>query len=284
MPLEACQMLAADKSRPIQKIDGSFYKQTHLSHPCTRWCHESTINYAFVVAYGLALCEEYEKRFGRKHACRLPLLQANDYVQNKFGEPARFAIAISPTLREKAGISLQTEMPLQEAIQAYRAYLRSFKLHYAEWAHCAPPEWWPRQDFNGRLSCRIKIRNTLSQIEAENQSPDSELQQILDACGKMPPKQKQEICEQFHRGESPFCILPTKTNARKPAHLNDSVKQVSTKADAEAIANEIKSILQGRKNPRIATIQKRLQEGETPEQIVSTYTSFWLKYYERTQR
>ena len=45
------------------------YKPTHAKHPCTVWAGASWGNFSWLVSHGLALCAEYEYRFGKVHAC-----------------------------------------------------------------------------------------------------------------------------------------------------------------------------------------------------------------------
>lgn len=274
MPVEVCQMLASAQNRPLTKADGTKYKPTHTNHPCTVWCNESDVNYAFAVAYGLALCDEYEARYKRRHACRQPLLQAQSYVANVHAEPARFAVAISPAIRAVAGIQDALRMPLAEAIQAYRAYLLNAKLHYAEWRHCPPPTWWPRAESAGRLSCRIKKQKHIKpKLVQQEQEQTCELWQILEACGKMTPKQKQQICEQYHAKQPIACDLPV-ARAKQARASASAYPSTATNEIADIIAR-IRVILSGRKVPRPATVAKFLLN-ETADEIVHNYTTFWL--------
>ena len=69
MPLVTCQMLAivcSDKwghgYGVLHKKDGTPYKTekgAFRNHPCTVWANESIINAWWLVAHGMALCEEY---------------------------------------------------------------------------------------------------------------------------------------------------------------------------------------------------------------------------------
>ena len=77
MPLETCQMLAivcSDKwghgYGELHKADGTPYKTekgAFRNHPCTVWANESIINAWWLVAHGIALCEEYTHRYGKVH-------------------------------------------------------------------------------------------------------------------------------------------------------------------------------------------------------------------------
>ena len=43
------------------------YKKTHPNHPCSIWIRESIENYQWLSELGLALCDEYTYRYGKRH-------------------------------------------------------------------------------------------------------------------------------------------------------------------------------------------------------------------------
>jgi hypothetical protein len=45
------------------------YKPTHVNHPCSVWVRESRANYLWLVDHFIALCDEYEARYNKLHAC-----------------------------------------------------------------------------------------------------------------------------------------------------------------------------------------------------------------------
>lgn len=45
------------------------YKPTHLKHPCSIWAARSSKNWIWLKEYGLALANEYTKRYGKIHKC-----------------------------------------------------------------------------------------------------------------------------------------------------------------------------------------------------------------------
>lgn len=54
---------------------GKPYKSTHLNHPCTVWARESRQNFEYTLDLGIELCNEYEYRFGKTHACHGELVR-----------------------------------------------------------------------------------------------------------------------------------------------------------------------------------------------------------------
>ena len=90
MPLETCQMLSivcSDKwgwgYGEIHRTDGQPYKTekgAFRNHPCTAWANESNINAWWLVAHGMALCEEYTHRYGKTHSCEETILEAGGMI------------------------------------------------------------------------------------------------------------------------------------------------------------------------------------------------------------
>ena len=50
------------------------------SSPCTIWANESTINAWWLLAHGLALCNEYTHRYGKEHSCEKTLVEATKII------------------------------------------------------------------------------------------------------------------------------------------------------------------------------------------------------------
>ena len=90
MPLETCQMLSivcSDKwghgFGTLPRADGQPYateKGAFRNHPCTKWANEFVNNWQWLLAHGLALCEEYKNRYGKVHTCYNTLLVAKDIL------------------------------------------------------------------------------------------------------------------------------------------------------------------------------------------------------------
>ena len=45
------------------------YKPTHLRHPCTLWASKTEGNWKWLKQYGIALSNEYTKRYNKEHKC-----------------------------------------------------------------------------------------------------------------------------------------------------------------------------------------------------------------------
>lgn len=82
MPVECVQLLVSALNRSgiehdIRTKAGDRHRGGYPNHPCTVWTAASRLHFEWVLAHGYALCVEFERRFGRVHAC-LRQLQAID--------------------------------------------------------------------------------------------------------------------------------------------------------------------------------------------------------------
>lgn len=128
MILESGQMLCA--AHPEGEAP---WKRTHYNHPCTVWTRTSSANYEWLAAHGLALCEEYTRRYGRRHASEDVLIWCAEHVPEAVpkGPQTPFAVAIR-----------NQEYHLGDAVSSYRAYYLGDKVRFARWRYCEPPTWW----------------------------------------------------------------------------------------------------------------------------------------------
>ena len=74
MPLETVQMLVSvcmryDAPHRVLTKAGTVHRGGYKHHPCTVWAGDSRANAGWLLAHGLALCEEYTRRYGKVHAC-----------------------------------------------------------------------------------------------------------------------------------------------------------------------------------------------------------------------
>jgi len=133
MTLETAQILCSAAHLLGQKAP---YKPTHRAHPCVLWTAAGRGNWRWVVTHGLALADEYERRFGRVHKSR-PVLEwaAGRGVGPRGGERRRpFVMAMPEEYRGR------------DAVAAYRRYYFAEKARFARWrAPARPPGWWPRR-------------------------------------------------------------------------------------------------------------------------------------------
>ena len=103
----------------LHKKDGTTYKTdkgAFRNHPCTVWANESIVNAWWLVAHGMALCEEYTYRYDKVNSCEKTILEAGGMIPFTMEKPKSFARAMPDVLKNNRAISTFT---------AYKEYIRS---------------------------------------------------------------------------------------------------------------------------------------------------------------
>ena len=130
MPLEAAQLAC---TALIEHGTTAQYKPTHRNHPCAIWTRETRSNFIWTCEYGLALCKEYNFRYGKFHKCADVLKDCLwKYESIPLGEQTDFAIAIPEQHLLK--------FP-KDAVSLYRNYYNYGKRHLHKWTSRPTPDW-----------------------------------------------------------------------------------------------------------------------------------------------
>jgi len=124
MPLETCQMLSIVASEKwghgfgkLPKKSGGYYatdKGAFRNHPCTIWANSCLENTWWLLAHGLALCNEYEHRYGKTHSCEKTLIEATTIIPS----------APSPYLPSSFTFAGPDEFKYDTSIDIFTAYKR----------------------------------------------------------------------------------------------------------------------------------------------------------------
>tara|TARA_R100000458_G_scaffold48305_1_gene47307 strand:- start:2106 stop:2696 length:591 start_codon:yes stop_codon:yes gene_type:complete len=136
-----------DALMPLTK-KGTPLKGGYHNHPCTRWVGDNRKNFCWAAEHALALCDEYTKRFGKKHFCEDGIEQMLnlhlEYGILPKGSFTPFALAMPDEFRPvschiKEGYLLHASG--DTAVQAYRRYYHSKT--FAKWEKGTDaPDWW----------------------------------------------------------------------------------------------------------------------------------------------
>ena len=133
MPLETCQMLSIIYSDwyygvgKLYKSDGTPYataRGAFRNHPCTQWAAANQYNLAWLIAHGIALCNEYTARYNKRHTCYDPIIQAvaiydlcfDDSVSHAYHKVTHFTRAMPESIKFDTTI---------DTITAYKQYLNT---------------------------------------------------------------------------------------------------------------------------------------------------------------
>jgi len=133
MPLETCQMLSIIYSDwyygvgELHKSDGTPYatkRGAFRNHPCTQWAAANQFNLAWLIAHGIALCNEYTARYGKRHTCYDPIIESvaiydlcfNDSVSQSHAKVTSFTRAMPDHIKFDTTINTFT---------AYQRYLNT---------------------------------------------------------------------------------------------------------------------------------------------------------------
>ena len=135
MPLETAQMLCASYPDGIAP-----YKKTHYNHPCTIWSRECIENFEWLIDHGMALCQEYTHRYGRRHKCQDVIEWCRDHPPElpSLGGKTAFAVAISDNQQCKSIPNFNS----LSVVDKYRLYYLYDKAYIASWKNRDPPSWW----------------------------------------------------------------------------------------------------------------------------------------------
>lgn len=133
MILESAQLLCTAlylRGAPTESLP---YRPTHVRHPSTLWTAASPDNVAWLWLHALELCDEYERRYGKRHKTGSALVQLQSLVPDgDWRSHTPFAQA------------MPEEWKGPDAVTAYRCYYIVEKSRFARWAPRArPPAWWP---------------------------------------------------------------------------------------------------------------------------------------------
>lgn len=96
------------------------YKPTHINHPCNIWVRESKENFKWLVDHGLALCDEYEKRYNKVHKCWKIILWCDLYKDHISFSQNNITPFINCARNKELNIDFTKESNL---FNAYKQYL-----------------------------------------------------------------------------------------------------------------------------------------------------------------
>lgn len=114
------------------------WKMTHVGHPCTQWTQRVWGNYMWHSRLGLALCDEYTRRYGRVHKAHEYHRWLNRHIPPTFETSIENPVGITPF-----AVCMPVECKIAgDVVASYRNYYNTKKTHMAKWAHGQTPAWY----------------------------------------------------------------------------------------------------------------------------------------------
>lgn len=114
--------------------EGLLYKAVHMGHPCTVWSMESRANYVWHYIHFVALCDEYQYRYGKKHLTDRTLSEALKQIpKNLHGDkrtPFKLAMGSNP--------ECMSDDPIESYRRFYETKQERFKM---VWSKRPVPSW-----------------------------------------------------------------------------------------------------------------------------------------------
>lgn len=140
-PVEAAQMQCdkhvikqtLESAQILSTVAGGPYKPTHQNHPCTLWAGQNQTNFNWLVRHALALCDEYTRRYNKRH-------KSQDIIERIADAPPELPIGVSSFVQ-----CMPDEYKDKDPVIAYRKYYHS-KAKFASWK-TEPPYWWMDDDY-----------------------------------------------------------------------------------------------------------------------------------------
>ena len=174
MPTETCQMLHTNglfneyverygkepSLRQLknyhEEIESTLMKPAMLNHPSTIWARQSIHNTMWLFEHGIALCKEFEFRYGKEHGSYSRTLQTPmEYdADSTLATPVDIAMADVYRINNEYG-----EHCWEFVIDSYRHYYLEGKWKFAEWRNERMPNWWPKDHFKNKRNKEIMAFN-----------------------------------------------------------------------------------------------------------------------------
>lgn len=95
------------------------YKSTHVNHPCTKWVMESYSNWLWLWDHGMALGEEYYRRFNKYHKSHEVINELWHLYPEQFYVDSGLTPFANCAANKGLGINYKDEVDVHLAYQLY---------------------------------------------------------------------------------------------------------------------------------------------------------------------
>ena len=133
MPLETAQILC---TVAILKGFKAEYRPTHKNHPAIKWASTSSANWNWLCVHGIALSEEYTKRYNKIHKCQRIIQENKDRTVEIFGDNIHYS------KHTEFAKCVPEKFKHLDPINAYKKYYIEDKKYIGFWKHPGiMPKW-----------------------------------------------------------------------------------------------------------------------------------------------
>ena len=113
------------------------YKPAYVNHPCVTWAGASKYNWLWLYDHGIALCEEYNYRYGKHHKSEEVIRTAT--CDNLSPVPMTNFVLAMPEEYKMETVMYDNDYC---TVESYRDYYMGAKKHLATWTRRELPYWW----------------------------------------------------------------------------------------------------------------------------------------------
>lgn len=113
--------------------NGFIYQATHINHPSAVWVREAVENYNWLFDHLIALCDEYEYRYEKKH--KVVREGITLFLSSPPHNLREWEWTTPPSAMDKSYIISE------DPITNYRNYYKHGKTHLHVWKKRQPPKW-----------------------------------------------------------------------------------------------------------------------------------------------
>lgn len=117
-------------------LDDKPYRKTHINHPTTKWVRHDYNNYIYTCELGIALCEEYTRRYHKTHKTERRLRWLLSHPPQRFNTDeviqGYLATQNVPKGCTPIPLAMPTEYHTDDVLTSYRTYYIKDKKNIAE--------------------------------------------------------------------------------------------------------------------------------------------------------
>jgi hypothetical protein len=133
-------------------LETAIYQAGYIDHPSAIWCRSTDANYWWLQMHGMAMCQEYTRRYHKIHKT-----QSVMEVLGR-GKPNNIHIG---TL-EPFAVAMPDEFKLPDPVEAYRNYYIKAKSRFAYWKDQRTMPYW---FWEGCKKQRILFKNDCPDLD-----------------------------------------------------------------------------------------------------------------------